>query len=105
MEARDTLLNLDLHFEHDWDRIYKEIQEKTFNALNPSDLLENEIKLYAILSEGYRIVTILDDEYPTYIKFDVIKAPFVIYYKCNIEELELHFKEQYYDPSKGSFID
>ena len=104
MEARDIILNLDLHFDHDWDRVYKEITEKTFNVFDPSVMLKNEVKLYALLSEGYKIVTILDDEYPAYVK-QLVRPPFVIYYKCNIEDLELHFKEQVYGAKTGTFID
>jgi len=74
MNGRDTLLILSLYFNGDWDKIYNAITER-FDPLPYIYLLKEKRK--------YSYMTILDDDYPFYLK-KTVKPPFVIYYYGDI---------------------
>ncbi len=72
MKSRELLIYLSLRFEGDWEKMYEFIVKKItdFDAEEASKMA-NSIK--------YKAVTILDDDYPEYLK-RVYKPPFVIFY-------------------------
>lgn len=74
----DILVYFAIKYEGDWDRIYKAISMK--EAVNKIDVDETISKL----ENDY--FTILSENYPEFLK-NVIKPPFVIFYKGNIDLL------------------
>lgn len=106
MDGRTILLRLDILLNHDWKKVYNYIDTKNKDVLHKEFDLEYETKLYALLSEGWKILTMLDDEYPMYLKTQVKYPPFVVYYKCTLEEIEDKFKAlNNYNPSEGCFLE
>jgi DNA processing protein len=96
MDTRDILITLDLYCEHDWEKMYKMILEKDDGPLNgpKGELIKLEVELYAILSEGYKVVCLCDDEYPKEI-LHTPKPPFVIYYKGDLSTVKDRFNYKY----------
>ena len=84
MDGRDKILYLDIWRNHDWDKTYQIIKEKDVSLFEDTNtLLEIETELYSILAKGYKIVVLIDAEYPKEIR-DSMKPPFVIYYKGDL---------------------
>ena len=97
MDIRDILLFLDIYCEHDWDKMYKIITNKESDMLDDENIkIRVEAEKYALLSKGYKIVVLTDQEYPDRISHS-IKPPFVIYYKDDLDTVEDRYS--YQDPN------
>lgn len=81
MNAREMLIALAIKYEGEWENIYRDIQNKVF-------LSQEEIDTYLFkYSEDFvNAVTILDSNYPDYLK-NIEKPPFVLFYKGNLNLL------------------
>jgi len=77
-DSRNLLVYLSLHFNGNWDLIYKAIENKEY-----FDYEGEEIKLPL----NCHVLTILDDEYPLYLK-KIHRPPFVLFYYGDITLLE-----------------
>ena len=86
MDGRDALIYLDLKYEHAWDNIYEAVMHKDVPCENNATQIFLDTKLFAMLSEGYKVITLIDDNFPEAIK-NTVKPPFVIWYKCKLEDL------------------
>ena len=86
MNAREMLIALAIKHEGEWENIYKDIQNKVF-------LSQEEIETYSFkYSEDFtNAVTILDSNYPDYLK-NIEKPPFVLFYKGNLSLLNAENK-------------
>ncbi len=71
MNARQILLYLSLKYEGNWEDIYDAIKRK--EPINEDDML---IEISKIKSN---VTTLIDDDYPLYLKC-IYKPPFVLYY-------------------------
>lgn len=80
INGKDLLVYLSYIYEGDWDKIYNSIQAR--DAINVS---EDEI-LIAKSKISSKYITILDDEYPYYLK-QITKPPFVLFYYGDISLL------------------
>ena len=88
MDTRDILLALDIYCGHDWDKMYRIIANKELDWCREDNIkIRTETEIYAFLSKGYKIVVIVDDEYPKKI-LGSNQPPFVIYYKGDINTIE-----------------
>lgn len=106
MDSRETLIYLDIYHKHDWDKVYNTLISKDISILEePNNSLIVEAEIYSLLYQGYRILTILDEEYPEKLKQHCYKPPFVIYYKEDLETVTDRYDNTKYDRSKGCFID
>ena len=76
MLPRNILIGLSLRHRGDWDKIYQSIT--FFKDYDEEEFLEKEI---AKIECG--ILTILDEEYPQYLK-EIFHPPFVLYYYGDI---------------------
>lgn len=95
MSTRDILIALDIYHKHDWEKVYNTIAKKETSMIKDSNiLLKVEIRKYKLLYKGYKFVTLVDEEYPKSISKE-FQPPFVIYYKCNNEDLENKYFEKY----------
>lgn len=74
----DILVYFSIKYESDWDKIYKAISRK--EVVNKVEVEETIAKL----KNNY--LTIMSDNYPEFLK-NVIKPPFVIFYKGNLDLL------------------
>lgn len=106
MEAREIVIILDCYFKHNWTDVMTAIAKKNFEGMAEPNVMISEIEKYRILNEGYRILTLLDPEYPDKIK-TITKPPFVIYYKGNLDTVLERFTDPKYKyvPDKGCFLD
>ena len=105
MTSSEILINLDLYYKHNWNDIYDALVTKDTECISSKTaLLENEISLYALLSEGYKIITLVEDDYPKEIKLKTIKPPFVIYYKGDFKTIVERFFKYNYIPAEGCFL-
>lgn len=78
MKARDILCYYAIRNNGDWEKIYKNVCEKT--------KFSDETVEEALATLKCNYITILDDEYPQLLK-QVYKPPFVLFYYGNIELL------------------
>lgn len=76
MKAKTILIALALKYGGNWDDMFKAIQNKETEF--PPELIE--------AAENQQAITILDDNYPQELK-QVLKPPFVLFYKGNINLL------------------
>lgn len=84
MEARNILIYLSILHEGDWDKIYQDILDKKCNF--------NEDDVYRVVSNlKCQALTLLDDEYPPYLK-EAFKPPFVLYYYGDLSLLSMDYK-------------
>lgn len=86
MKMRNVLIYLSMLYEGDWDKIYGAIKDKISIPENIDDQFV-ELKLN---KEQCQAITIIDDNYPDYLKQSV-KPPFVLYYKGNINLLNHYY--------------
>ena len=78
MEGKEILLYLSIKYKGNWEAIYNAINQK-------EKLSENEVKiLNSTIKSKY--VTILDKEYPEYLK-SIFRPPFVLFYYGNLSLL------------------
>ncbi len=84
MEARNILIYLSLIHNGNWDNIYQDIVDKRCD-FNEQDAL-NIIKKIP-----YKALTLLDDNYPSYLK-ECYKPPFVLFYYGDISLLTDEYK-------------
>lgn len=106
MDTRETLIYLDIYYNHDWDKVYEALSTKDRSVFEESNNnLVIEAKLYGLLNQGYKVLTLIDEEYPDKIKFFCHKPPFVIYYKGDLETVADRYDTTKYDRSKGCFIE
>lgn len=75
MSNRDILIALSYIYNGDWDKIYDVIKKKD----DDFDIASN----YKFKPHKYQILTILDKEYPDYLR-NVFKPPFVLFYYGDI---------------------
>lgn len=75
MEGRDILIYLSIKRNGDWDKIYEDIKRK-------KQVSKEEVEEVVALVKS-KSITILDDEYPSYLK-QIYKPPFVLYYYGDI---------------------
>ena len=106
LDTRDIILYLDIYYNHNWNKIYTTIKDKVFPEIfeTPSSRIMLDLKLYSLIRRGYKILVIVDEEYPKAFLKNVIYPPFVIYYKCDIEDIPNKFEEIYYHPEEGCFL-
>lgn len=78
MEGRKILFYLSQKYKGNWDKIYKAVS-------NHEDVEEEDIEK-ALVEEKYSFITILDNEYPEWLK-QTYKPPFVLYYEGNLKSL------------------
>jgi len=77
LNARNVLIYLSIVHNGDWNNIYDSI-------CNKEDLREKECEINKTISSlKYKAVTILDDEYPDYLK-TIFQPPFVLFYYGDI---------------------
>jgi len=106
IDVRDMILALDIYFKHNWYEVYKAIVNKDTTVIDePNNNLIIEAEKLHIIHEGYKILYIGDEEYPKNILKFIIRPPFIIYYKGDIETVENRFDSDKYDPNKGCFLD
>ena len=90
MTTREILIALDIYYEHDWYKVYDVIKSADVSAIkfdNDNLTLIVEAELYGLIHQNYKVVTIVDPEYPRKILHKPT-PPFVIYYKNDLETLE-----------------
>ena len=80
MNIHDILTYLAIIHEGNWDEIYKTIREK--KVVLDEEIVQKEVKKLKCKS-----VTIMDGEYPEYLK-EVCKPPFVLFYYGDISLLK-----------------
>lgn len=76
MTTRDILIALSIKYHGDWNAIYNAIE--THEELNDA--------LSYLKSNNSNAITIIDSDYPSYLK-QVVKPPFVLFYKGDISLL------------------
>lgn len=79
MKARDILCYLAIRNNGDWDKIYKDVSNKT--------QVDDETIEETLATLKCNYITLVDDEYPQQLK-QVYKPPFVLFYYGNIELLK-----------------
>ena len=79
MDGRKILLYLSLKYDGDWDKVFNAIIDKENVPLEELSKVENRIK------SNY--LTIIDDNYPEYLK-KTYKPPIVLYYYGDISLLD-----------------
>ncbi len=79
IDGRDILISLAVKNSGDWDKIYESIKAKSFVEKEEVDQICKSIDSKAI--------TILDSEYPEWLKY-IYKPPFVLFYYGDISLLE-----------------
>lgn len=77
MEGRKILIHFSMKYKGDWDAIYKAVST---NEVDPEDEIK---KSCAKAQRASKVITLLDDEYPEYLKRG-FKPPFVLYYHGNL---------------------
>ena len=77
-----VLIYFAIKYKGDWDKIYKALTDR--EQIKNSEILQLEEK---IQKSQYKIITLIDDEYPKKFK-DCYKPPFVIWTKGNFSLLK-----------------
>ena len=75
-EAREVLIYLSYKFKGDWEKIYEALRKKEYN------FTKSEVDK-ALQKLKCKVITILDSNYPTYLR-KVFRPPFVLYYYGDI---------------------
>lgn len=83
MKSREILIYFSLIYNGDWDKIY--------NAIASHEEIDEEEAKILISKLKCKALTLLDDEYPDFLK-TITKAPFVLYYYGDISLLDNKFK-------------
>lgn len=78
MESRKILLYFSRKYDGDWESIY--------NALKSHEEFEEADAEKASINLGSKYITVLDDEYPEFLK-SIYRPPFVLYYHGDISLL------------------
>ena len=79
--ASDNLLGWSYKHNGDWDKIYAEVKTKEPFDFTTTPLNTIKSKVYG------KYVTLLDSDYPEYVRSRVTKAPFCMFYKGDINLL------------------
>lgn len=112
LQARDIIIFLELYFKHDWRQILDCIAKKEQDFLDiEGNRIMVEIALFEILHNGYKVLTIIDEDYPQAIRSS-IQPPFNIFYKGDEATIEKRYFDKYNTPGKyaermykGVFLD
>lgn len=84
-KAREFLLMLDYYFDHDFEKLVKELQDKSHSEIFESKEFNKEFKkeMSSLKKRGVKTLTILDDDYPDEFK-KIYKPPLVLFYTGDI---------------------
>lgn len=77
MNQREIIIKIAIHHEGDWEKIYQTLQNKDYEEILCQDLPKMD----------YKAVTILDEDYPDYLR-ETFRPPFVLFYYGDISLLK-----------------
>ena len=83
LSSRELILYLSLLYEGDWERIYSHLQNK--------DPIDEDDAIKRIKKVKSKYITIIDEEYPVYLK-SIFRPPFVLYYYGDISLIKSMMK-------------
>lgn len=87
MDTRDIIISVNILCNYDWDKTYEVFKSRETDLLDvEANKLIVEAEKYNLIRQGYKFLVITDEEYPETIK-QMIRPPFVIYYRCKLEDV------------------
>lgn len=102
MKSRDSLLMIDYYFDHNFEKVVKELNNKEHPEIFEDKKFNKEFKkeMSSLKKRGVKTLTILDDNYPYEFK-NIYKPPLVLFYTGDINILKDAIANKNYDYLTG----
>lgn len=79
MEAKEILLAIAIRHQGDWDKIFEDVKSKNTPSQEEIDQAKDFCE-----KNNIKYLTMLDENYPEYLRSHTMKPPFVLFYKGDI---------------------